>query len=398
MAEAAADAREVLPEARAVLEVGRAGEAIAACRRVLRHYPDAIAARRLLGAALRATGQRDEACRCFEHALAADPCDATAHLGPAALAEDAGDEAGALTHLRLAHEVAPALPAARDALARLDRGGRVRLSRVGLVNLHARNEDLPRAIREFRALLGEQPARPDLPLAWPRLRGGTRRTPRRPRSAAGCSRAHIRRAPCSCWPRSRATPATPARPSPCWRPPACSTPTPRWRARSTPCAPRRRWPPSSPHPGPYRPAIPPCPHRRRTSRRVKSAPAIAAIAASGQPVADNTDVNAAESVSPPGALDAPAATATANDADAPATAADLLAAYRRLIGEADTLLPQIAAPTRQLLGEGRRAARAERLLDDAARKLAQADRAVAALERTLAPREPARSRRPVERT
>lgn len=390
MAEAAADAREVLPEARAALEEGRAGEAIAACRRVLRRYPDAIAPRLLLGAALRATGQRDEACRCFERALAADPCDATTRLGLAALAEDAGDEAGALAHLRLAHEVAPALPAARDALARLDRGWRVRLSRGGLANLHARNEDLPRAIREFRALLGEQPARPDLPLGlaealWRHeeeaeaaalCRGVLDQRPRPDPARALLVLAAIEGdagnagATAPLLAAARALDAL--RPSP--------------TLAAFIAAPRPPPPPEDEPAGEERPGAP-------------------AIAASGQPVADNTDVNAAESVSPPGALDAPAATATANDADAPATtadpratAADLLAAYRRLIGEADTLLPQIAAPARQLLGEGKRAARAERLLDDAARKLAQADRAVAALERTLAPRGPARPRRPVERT
>src|SRR5437588_546934 len=58
---------------------------------------------------------------------------------------------------------------ARGEMVRLYRkrfgaGGRLRMTRIALANLHARNEALVRAILEFRRLLPEQPARHDIPL------------------------------------------------------------------------------------------------------------------------------------------------------------------------------------------------------------------------------------------
>lgn len=160
MAEDEVELREVLRRARIALEEGRHAEALIICRHALRHYPEGLTALRLLGEALVAAGEFAAARGCFERALAGDPCDAAARIGLAAIAEAEGDEPGTLAAFERAWDLAPALPRLRDELARLYRGrdgsdDRVRLTRLGLANLHTRNDDVLRAINEFRSLLAE---------------------------------------------------------------------------------------------------------------------------------------------------------------------------------------------------------------------------------------------------
>jgi tetratricopeptide (TPR) repeat protein len=159
--------RELLEIAHSALEAGRHQEATVACRHVLRDYPDAITAMRLLGESYLEAGRPDEATRAFERVLASDPANVLARVGLGVLAEDRGDDERAITQFRLAWEVGPAFPQLRSELVRLYRkrygvGGRLRMTRVSLANLHARNEDLPRAIRQFQLLHREEPARLDI--------------------------------------------------------------------------------------------------------------------------------------------------------------------------------------------------------------------------------------------
>ena len=161
--------RDLLHTAQSALEEGRHHEAIALCRHVLRHAPDAITALRLLGEANLEAGWADEARGCFERVLALDPYNVLARIGLAVIAEDRGEEERAIAQFRLAWEVEPAMPQLRGELVRLYRkrygvGGRLRLTRIALANLHARNEDLLRAISQFRSLLDEGSTRPDIPL------------------------------------------------------------------------------------------------------------------------------------------------------------------------------------------------------------------------------------------
>ena len=159
--------RELLDIAQTALEAGRHQEATVACRHVLRDYPDAITAMRLLGESYLEAGRPDEASRAFERVLASDPFNVLARVGLGVLAEDRGDDERAIAQFRLAWEVGPALPQLRSELVRLYRkrygvGGRLRMTRVSLANLHARNQDLPRAIRQFQLLHREDPARLDV--------------------------------------------------------------------------------------------------------------------------------------------------------------------------------------------------------------------------------------------
>lgn len=161
--------RDLLHTAQSALEEGRHHEAIALCRHLLRHAPDAITALRLLGEANLEAGRADEARGSFERVLTLDPYNVLARIGLAVIAEDRGEEERAIAQFRLAWEVDPAMPQLRGELVRLYRkrygvGGRLRLTRIALANLHARNEDLLRAIAQFRSLLDEGSTRPDIPL------------------------------------------------------------------------------------------------------------------------------------------------------------------------------------------------------------------------------------------
>ncbi|HEY8600102.1 MAG TPA: tetratricopeptide repeat protein [Thermomicrobiales bacterium] len=159
--------RELLAIAQTALEEGRHQEATVACRHVLRDYPDSVTAMRLLGESYLEAGRADEAVRAFEKVLGIDPFNVLARVGLGVLAEDRGEDERAIAQFRLAWEVAPTLPQLRSELVRLYRkrygvGGRLRMTRVALANLHAHNEDLPRAIRQFQLLHAEEPARPDV--------------------------------------------------------------------------------------------------------------------------------------------------------------------------------------------------------------------------------------------
>ena len=163
------EVRGILQAAQAALERGRPQETITACTHVRQQYPDAITALRLQGEAFLEIGRVNEARQAFERVLELDPYNVLAHIGLAVIAEDRGEIDRAIGEFRHAWELDPALPQLRNELTRLQRkrhgtSGPVRLTRAALANLHARNEALLRAIREYRALLEEQPARADLSL------------------------------------------------------------------------------------------------------------------------------------------------------------------------------------------------------------------------------------------
>ncbi len=167
MAEEQQGLRDLLETAQAALEEGRHQEATVVCRHVLRDYPDSVTAIRLLGESYLEAGRADEAVRAFEKVLGIDPFSVLARVGLGVLAEDRGEDERAIAQFRLAWEVAPTLPQLRNELIRLYRkrygvGGRLRMTRVALANLHAQNGDLPRAIRQFHSLHDEEPGRPDV--------------------------------------------------------------------------------------------------------------------------------------------------------------------------------------------------------------------------------------------
>ncbi len=162
--------RDVLQTAQAALEAGRSQEAVAACQHVLRHFPDAITALRLLGEAYLEAGRSDEAARAFDKALSIDPQNVLARIGLGVIAEDRGEDERAIAQFRLAWEIEPTLPQLRGELVRLYRkrygaGGRLRLTRVALANLHKRNDDLLRAVAQLRQLHEESPNRPEVTLS-----------------------------------------------------------------------------------------------------------------------------------------------------------------------------------------------------------------------------------------
>lgn len=160
---------DLLRGAQAALEENRPQEAIAACQHARQHFPDAITALRLLGEAYLEVGRPEDASGAFEAVLRNDPFNVLARIGLAVIAEERGDDERALVQFRLAWEVDPLLPQLRAELVRLYRkrygpGGHLRMTRPALAMLHMRNLDLVRAIKEYRTLVQEYPARHELAL------------------------------------------------------------------------------------------------------------------------------------------------------------------------------------------------------------------------------------------
>src|SRR5881398_1523621 len=127
------DVRDVLRGAQDALEAGR--------------HQDAITALRLLGESYLEYGQSNDARRNFERVLTLDPYNILARIGLAVIAEDRAEDERAIAQFRLAWELDPTLPQLRGELVRLYRkrfgaGGRLRMTRIALANLHARNEAL----------------------------------------------------------------------------------------------------------------------------------------------------------------------------------------------------------------------------------------------------------------
>lgn len=160
---------DLLQGAQAALEESRPRDAIAACQHARQFYPHAITALRLLGEAYLEVGRPDDASGVFEAVLSDDPFNVLARIGLAVVAEERGDDDRALLQFRGAWEIDPLLPQLRGELVRLYRkrygpGGHLRMTRPALAMLHSRNEDLVRAIKEFRALVHEYPDRDELAL------------------------------------------------------------------------------------------------------------------------------------------------------------------------------------------------------------------------------------------
>ncbi len=160
--------REVLQAAQDDLEGGAPRAAIVACGRVLRHYPEALTALRLLGEAHLELGQADEAREHFDRALALDPYNLPSRIGLAVLAEDRGDLEGARAVPARDGNRAGAAAAARRAGAPRPPAGR---------HGRAPTADADRARQPARAQRGTAARHPAVP-ARPR------RAARAPRSAA----------------------------------------------------------------------------------------------------------------------------------------------------------------------------------------------------------------------
>ena len=149
----------------------RHDEAIAHCRHILRYYPRHIETYCLLGEACLEKGMYREAIEFFQRTLSADPENFIARVGLGIIYGEQGATPEAIWQMERAFELAPGNPEVRRELQRLyaQRDGvektRLKLTQGALGRLYMRNGLYELAIDEFRAVLRQDPERPDVRVA-----------------------------------------------------------------------------------------------------------------------------------------------------------------------------------------------------------------------------------------
>jgi len=154
-----------------IIDQGRYVEAIAHGKQVLGYYPRYVPAYRLLGSALLEAGQDEYAEDMFLGVLSSDPEDYLAWAATSEVYERRGELENAIWSMERAFDLASDNVVLTEHLLEL-RGrrdgvmeARVDLTRAALGRLYIRGNLLSRAIREFTALVADNPNRPDLVLA-----------------------------------------------------------------------------------------------------------------------------------------------------------------------------------------------------------------------------------------
>src|SRR5262245_9725146 len=92
------------------------------CLRILDRFPRHLETYALLAEAYRELGWRDEAEDLFRRVVSADPEHLVARWGLSLLCEARGDMAQAVSHLQVAVDLAPSVPALKPELQRLTGG------------------------------------------------------------------------------------------------------------------------------------------------------------------------------------------------------------------------------------------------------------------------------------
>lgn len=160
--------RGYVSEIEGLIDSGKMEEAIAHCLHILKTYSMHIKTYQLLGKAYLESHEYTNAADIFQRILNAVPDDFIAHVGMSIIKDDEGNLNEAIWHMERAYEVQPSNPAIQGELRRLfgKRDGvepaKIRLSREALANMYAQGELYNQAIAEIRAILVEDPERPDL--------------------------------------------------------------------------------------------------------------------------------------------------------------------------------------------------------------------------------------------
>jgi competence ComEA-like helix-hairpin-helix protein len=167
--------RQYNREIESLIEGNQIEEAIANCRQILERYPKHVATYRLLGKAYLEVQRYSDAEDVLQRVLSCIPDDFIAHLGLSIIREEAGDLEAAIWHMERAFDVQPSNAAIQAELRRLygRRDGtppvKVTLTRGALARMSARSHLYSQAIGELRAILAEDPQRPDLQVILARL-------------------------------------------------------------------------------------------------------------------------------------------------------------------------------------------------------------------------------------
>ena len=158
-----------------LIENGQVEEAVAHCIYILHSYPKHIVTYRLLGKALLESQKYEEASDIFQRVLVALPDDFVSQVGMSIIRENEGDFDNAIWHMERAFEVQPSNNVVQDELRRLyeRRDGvklsRIRLTRGALARMYAKGDLYQQAIAELRAILANEPNRPDLQVLLARM-------------------------------------------------------------------------------------------------------------------------------------------------------------------------------------------------------------------------------------
>ena len=155
-------------EIEGLIEGSQLEEAIAHCQHILKTFPMYIETYRLLGKTFLEARKYGDAADIFQRALMAVPDDFVSHVGMSIIRDDEGKLDEAIWHMERAFEIQPSNSAIQSELRRLygRRDGveppKIRLSRDALANMYSQGELFNQAIAEIRAVLADDPNRPDL--------------------------------------------------------------------------------------------------------------------------------------------------------------------------------------------------------------------------------------------
>jgi tetratricopeptide (TPR) repeat protein len=158
-------------EAKELVRTDSYDQAIAICRYMLEQFPKYLASYRLLGEACLEKGEYVDAANLFKRVLGSDLEDFIAYVGLGIIYDEEGALEEAIWQLERAFELAPGNAEIRGELQRLyaqrDETGpaRLKLTAAALGRLYLKEELYERAIDEFKAVLEDDPKRPDIQVA-----------------------------------------------------------------------------------------------------------------------------------------------------------------------------------------------------------------------------------------
>lgn len=151
---------ENLRRIEAEIAAGRPDQALTQCQELQTRYPRVLAVQRVLGETYLALRKPREALAALERALAGDPEDARALCARAIVYQMHGDSMAALQWYRRACDVRPedqVLRSTYHALAAHLGQPPYRPTRVGLARLYTRGDLFAHALREWEAIVAENP-------------------------------------------------------------------------------------------------------------------------------------------------------------------------------------------------------------------------------------------------
>ena len=155
---------DYLQQAEHAISSGRLEDALEHCQQILKQFPDALAAQRLLGKVYLEQGYLEEAQQTFDWVLTNDPENVLTYCDRAVLSERMSDVDTALDCYQQAYELSRGDGRIRREFNQISaRAGQAgfMFSRAGLARLYMRGDLLAEAIQEWEVVLASGPERLD---------------------------------------------------------------------------------------------------------------------------------------------------------------------------------------------------------------------------------------------